>query len=189
MTASAGSFESPAVTKVADVQPLGRITQTTTAHFAMHRVTPAVGEAPSTTPLSSASACGLQTRVVSCMRNRQFKRPCNRATPSPTALARRVACAAPRTTVDAVTVCDRTSPSASGRAMATARRGRASGTSLMVAAAFALLVTSVRVSAQLSLCPSNWTYYYDSAGVEGHDSCVWLSNVTATWSQGLANCR
>ena len=38
----------------------------------------------------------------------------------------------------------------------------------------------------LSLCPSSWTYYYDSSGVEGHDSCVWQSSTTALWAQAFA---
>ena len=44
-------------------------------------------------------------------------------------------------------------------------------------------------SAQLSLCPSGWTYYYDSSGIEGHDSCLWLSSTTALWAQANTACR
>ena len=46
--------------------------------------------------------------------------------------------------------------------------------------ATAVLVPAVvgSATAQISLCPAGWAYYYDSAGVEGHDSCVWLSGVS-----------
>ena len=45
------------------------------------------------------------------------------------------------------------------------------------------------VSAQLPLCPGGWTYYYDSSGVEGHDSCVWLSSTMAAWADASSICR
>ena len=42
---------------------------------------------------------------------------------------------------------------------------------------------------QFSLCPSGWTYFYDSAGIEGHDSCVWLSSGSALWSDAVIACN
>ena len=44
-------------------------------------------------------------------------------------------------------------------------------------------------TAQISLCPAGWTHYYDSAGVEGHDSCVWLSDGSMAWAQAATACR
>ena len=41
---------------------------------------------------------------------------------------------------------------------------------------------------QISLCPSGWAYYYDSVGIEGHDSCVWLSSTTTTITVANAAC-
>ena len=54
-----------------------------------------------------------------------------------------------------------------------------------------LLVSAVvgSAAAQISLCPAGWTYYYDSAGVEGHDSCVWLSDASTAWTQAATACR
>ena len=40
-----------------------------------------------------------------------------------------------------------------------------------------------------SLCPNGWTYYYDSAGVEGRDSCVLLPNAMVPWTSAAAACR
>ena len=54
---------------------------------------------------------------------------------------------------------------------------------------WAVVASCVAGSAQLPLCPSGWTYDYDSSGVEGHDSCVWLSSTTAVWAQANSTCR
>ena len=40
-----------------------------------------------------------------------------------------------------------------------------------------------------SLCPGNWTYYYDSAGIEGHDSCVQVYSGLLTYSAATTACR
>ena len=44
---------------------------------------------------------------------------------------------------------------------------------------------------QISLCPSDWTYYYDIAGIEGHDSCVMQTagSPTVNWTRALTACR
>ena len=39
------------------------------------------------------------------------------------------------------------------------------------------------------LCPTGWTYYNDSSGVEGHDSCVLLSSAGVPWTSAAAACR
>ena len=43
--------------------------------------------------------------------------------------------------------------------------------------------------AQLARCPGGWMYYFDTAGVEGHDSCVSLvSSAGKTWTSHSSAC-
>ena len=74
-------------------------------------------------------------------------------------------------------------------AVDTRPRKRGSAAILPSCVVWAVVASCVTGSAQLPLCPSGWTYYYDSSGVEGHDSCVWLSSTTAVWAQANSTCR
>ena len=44
-------------------------------------------------------------------------------------------------------------------------------------------------SSCVSLCPNGWRYYYDSSGVEGQDSCVWLASTGVLWTSAATVCR
>ena len=85
------------------------------------------------------------------------------------------------------TCCRRTAvPRQTRAATVVGRRARGLLTFAVSVVAAASLCLPCTVRAQ---CSAGWIYYYDAAGIEGHDSCVWLSGAVVLWTSATAACR